>query len=94
MDDLLTRFLPRFVESARARIRHAAELFAARDFGKLASEMHTLAGEASVLGLSEIGALARDAEHMARNATVDGCEEKLAEIERSIAVLSRSASSP
>jgi len=87
MDDLLTRFLPRFVESARARIRHAAELFAARDFGKLASEMHTLAGEASVLGLTEIGALARNAEQLARRATVEGCEEQLAQIERSVAAL-------
>ena len=87
MDDLLARFLPRFVESAHVRIRRATELFAARDFGKLASELHTLAGEASVLGLSEIGALARNAEQMARNATIDGCEEKLAQIERSIAAL-------
>ena len=87
MDDLLARFLPRFVESARERIRRAGELFAARDFGKLASELHTLAGEASVLGLTEIGALARSAEQLARRATTEGCEEKLAQIERSVSAL-------
>jgi HPt (histidine-containing phosphotransfer) domain-containing protein len=87
MDDLVARFLPRFVESANERLRHATELLGARDFAKLGGELHTLAGEASVLGLAEISTLARSAEQLTRRGTFDGVAEKLAEIERHVAAL-------
>jgi HPt (histidine-containing phosphotransfer) domain-containing protein len=87
VDDLIARFLPQFIESAHQRVRKSTEFLSARDTGKLAAEMHTLAGEASVLGLAEIATLARSAEQLARRATLDDYEAKLAEIEQRIAAL-------
>jgi len=67
--ELLARFLPRFIETAEGRLATLTELLAHRnDDGvpaKVRGEYHSLAGEASMLGLVEIGNQARAAENAA-----------------------------
>jgi HPt (histidine-containing phosphotransfer) domain-containing protein len=67
--DLQARFLPRFLSSSRERVRRARD--ACAEGGDafvhvVAVELHALAGEASLLDLPEIGALAREGESVAR----------------------------
>ncbi|TMQ02910.1 MAG: hypothetical protein E6J90_45290 [Deltaproteobacteria bacterium] len=69
MDDLHARFLPQFVKLARARIAKAIKVIAEREaatFARLATELHTLAGEAGLLGLHDVVPLARDGESKAK----------------------------
>jgi chemotaxis protein histidine kinase CheA len=68
-DDLITRFLPRFKLVAQGRVAVAIALSKQSDHTGLMTavrELHTLAGEAGLLGLGEIVSLARDSEHKAR----------------------------
>jgi len=68
IDDIREKFLPRFLASARERLARAARLVAEGDTAapSIASDLHTIAGEASIMGLHEIAAMARDAERAAR----------------------------
>ncbi len=67
MDDLRARFLPRFLSTARERLARArTSLEADGTGGGLAGELHALAGEASILGLSRVSELARRGENTAR----------------------------
>ncbi|HEX4420002.1 MAG TPA: Hpt domain-containing protein [Kofleriaceae bacterium] len=70
MDDLLARFLPQFVTLAKTRITVAITGVGQRDAAsvqKTVRELHTLAGEAGLLGLSQVVPLARDCEQKAKN---------------------------
>lgn len=81
IEGLRERFLPRFIDSARRKIDRASALEALGAEGALndaASEMHGLAGEASMLELSEIGLLARSCEAAARQGDRDALRRGLA----------------
>lgn len=70
MDDLNAQFLPQFLELARSRVTAAIQAAAARDHlaaPTIARNLHTLAGEAGLLGLHDVVPLARDGEHKARS---------------------------
>lgn len=72
MEELYAKFLPEFVKLARSRIAAAitsAGQVDAAEAKKRTRELHTLAGEAGLLGLSHIVPLAR------------GCEAKSAKLE-------------
>lgn len=68
IDELRARFRIRFIETARGRIRRALELIGGGDesSSELAIELHSLAGEAALLGLKEISDVARSGELDAR----------------------------
>lgn len=69
MDDLSAKFLPQFLELARARLTAALKAAAAGDqvaAPTIARNLHTLAGEAGLLGLHDVVPLARDGEQKAR----------------------------
>lgn len=68
MDDIRKRFLPRFTALAKERIRRGLKVATANDAEQaahVARELHSLAGEAGLLGLSELLTLARRAEEAA-----------------------------
>ena len=68
IDDIRARFLPRFVATARERLERASKLIAdgALATPSIAADLHTIAGEASIMGLDEIAALAREGERAVR----------------------------
>jgi HPt (histidine-containing phosphotransfer) domain-containing protein len=69
MEDLHARFLPQFVRLAHARVTTAIRAVTERDQAlivKIANDLHTLAGEAGLLGLHAVVPLARDGEHKAK----------------------------
>jgi len=69
MEDLHAKFLPQFVVLARKRLALALTAAIARDHSatsKVVRELHTLAGEAGLLGLHEVVPLARECEHKAK----------------------------
>jgi HPt (histidine-containing phosphotransfer) domain-containing protein len=68
-DDLYARFLPPFVALARARVASALAAVQHRDHEAITTtvrELHSLAGEAGLLGLHEVIPLARDSEQKAK----------------------------
>ena len=96
MDDaLIRRFLPRFIDTARGRLSRSRELLAQGEMSDavdLITELHTLAGEAAILGLRDIAALAQEAETEAAHAADPGpprqaCAGKLAELEAAVTAL-------
>jgi HPt (histidine-containing phosphotransfer) domain-containing protein len=69
MDDLYAKFLPMFVTLARSRMAVAITAATQRDHAALPTivrELHTLAGEAGLLGLGDVVPLARDSELKAK----------------------------
>jgi PleD family two-component response regulator len=67
IDKLRERFRTRFIDTARARVRRCLELLGqAEGAGSLENEFHALAGEAAILGLTEISDAARSGERAAR----------------------------
>lgn len=69
MDDLHAKFLPQFVDLARSRVALALKVAIDRDHAaaqKVMRELHTLAGEAGLLGLHHVVPLARDSEQKAK----------------------------
>ncbi|HEX3480531.1 MAG TPA: Hpt domain-containing protein [Kofleriaceae bacterium] len=70
MDELSAKFLPQFLELARARLAAALKAAAARDHVATTTtvrNMHTLAGEAGLLGLHDVVPLAREGEQRAKS---------------------------
>jgi len=67
-DDLREKFLPRFVASARQRLERASQLIAdgANAAPSIAADLHTIAGEASIMGLHEVASMARESERAVR----------------------------
>jgi HPt (histidine-containing phosphotransfer) domain-containing protein len=94
MDDLLARFLPQFVTLARTRIEVAITTAQKRDaesFKTTVRELHTLVGEAGLLGLGQVVPLARTCEQKAKylhgphtDADVAGLVEALHDLGRMI----------
>jgi HPt (histidine-containing phosphotransfer) domain-containing protein len=69
MDDLYEKFLPQFVTLARSRVAVAITVATQRDHSAsttIVRELHTLAGEAGLLGLGDVVPLARDCEKKAK----------------------------
>lgn len=69
MEDLVAKFLPQFVTLARSRVAVAIGVATQHDhaaFTTLVRELHTLAGEAGLLGLGDVVPLARDCEAKAK----------------------------
>jgi HPt (histidine-containing phosphotransfer) domain-containing protein len=69
MDDLHAKFLPQFLELARSRVAAALKAAGARDHPAAtttARNLHTLAGEAGLLGLRDVVPLAREGEQRAK----------------------------
>ena len=67
-EDLRAKFLPQFVALARSRVSVALAAVARRDreaTKAIVRELHSLAGEAGLLGLTEVLPLARDSERKA-----------------------------
>ena len=76
-EDLQARFVPQFVALARSRVSVALAAAARRDHGATMTtvrELHTLAGEAGLLGLHEVIPLARDSEQKAKLLRVSQAE--------------------
>jgi HPt (histidine-containing phosphotransfer) domain-containing protein len=66
-DDLLAKFLPQFLTLARSRVEAAITGATTRQVTtKIIRELHTLAGEAGLLGLRDVVPLARDCDQKAR----------------------------
>jgi HPt (histidine-containing phosphotransfer) domain-containing protein len=94
MEDLQAAFLPRFLEAARARITRAlAAVGEAERDGTAATlrDLHSLAGEAGLLGLSSVLARSRVAEDKARalvaartDDTVTALRDALGELSRAL----------
>ena len=70
MDELSAKFLPQFLDLARSRVTTAIQAAIARDHlaaTAIARNLHTLAGEAGLLGLHDVVPLARDGEQKAKS---------------------------
>lgn len=68
-EDIQATFMHRFTSLARTRVIHALDATSRRDPTALATvvrDMHSLAGEAGLLGLAEVVPLARSGEDRAR----------------------------
>jgi HPt (histidine-containing phosphotransfer) domain-containing protein len=77
MDDLHAKFLPQFIELARARVATAVKAVLERDDAatlKVIRELHSLAGDAGLLGLHDVVPLARDGEQKAKTLHVSHSE--------------------
>lgn len=81
---LLARFLPRFVATARERLQRSLQLIRATDADALVKELHALAGEASMLGLTAIAEPARAGENAAIAARESGDRRGLVRVARLI----------
>jgi HPt (histidine-containing phosphotransfer) domain-containing protein len=66
MSGIQSRFRARFVETARARQKKVESSMAAGDFEAVASELHTLSGEAGLLSFETVADIARRASHATR----------------------------
>ena len=69
MDELLAKFLPQFLAQARVRVATAIATTTQRDraaMSKTVRELHTVAGEAGLLGLTDVFPLVRDCEQKAK----------------------------
>jgi HPt (histidine-containing phosphotransfer) domain-containing protein len=70
MDDLNAKFLPQFLDLARTRVAAAIKATVARDHlasTTISRNLHTLAGEAGLLGLHDVIPLAREGEQRAKS---------------------------
>ena len=66
-DELRARFRTRFIDTARGRVKKSVGLLSSADGAKtLMTELHSLAGEAALLGLKDISGAARKGELAAR----------------------------
>ncbi|MEM9491814.1 MAG: response regulator [Myxococcota bacterium] len=89
IEELRARFGPRFVATARERVRCSLELLSSTDgSAQLVNELHSLAGEAAMLGLNELSDAAREGEQEAKNWDKGSTTSKLY-CARHIRVLSR-----
>jgi HPt (histidine-containing phosphotransfer) domain-containing protein len=68
IDDIRQKFLPRFVATARERLERASKAIAdgADAAPSIAADLHTIAGEASIMGLHDVAQLAREGERAVR----------------------------
>jgi HPt (histidine-containing phosphotransfer) domain-containing protein len=76
-DELYARFLPQFIPVARGRVATALAAARRRDptsSSTIVRELHTLAGEAGLLGLGDLVPLVRDCERKAKQLGVTGSD--------------------
>lgn len=67
IEELRARFRTRFIETARGRVRRSLELLGSKEGApELVTELHSLAGEAALLGLQELSDAARTGELSAK----------------------------
>jgi HPt (histidine-containing phosphotransfer) domain-containing protein len=69
MEDLFAKFLPQFTDLARERIQRAQEASAHPDATTMTAvmrELHSIAGEAGLLGVASLVPIARHAEEQAK----------------------------
>jgi len=69
MKDLLAQFVPKFLAAAYTRVDRAIAIVEQRDLDavvEIVRELHGVAGEAGLLGLTAIVPLARDGEDKAK----------------------------
>jgi hypothetical protein len=98
----LTRFLPRFAALARDRIARGMAVASARDLARASSvigDMHSVAGEAGMLGLEEVLRAAIAAETAARRFAADGgdapsLDSALRELQAAVAAATQGISCP
>jgi HPt (histidine-containing phosphotransfer) domain-containing protein len=79
-DDITAIFLPRFAVTARARLdraRNAATQHVHDDTIKTIADLHSIAGDAGLLGLTAISKLANRCETRARAARSSGSDAEL-----------------
>lgn len=77
-DDLYSKFLPQFLTLARSRVAMGLAAVKQRDHGATQTtvrELHSLAGEAGLLGLNEVIPLARDSEQKAKRYHVSQADD-------------------
>jgi HPt (histidine-containing phosphotransfer) domain-containing protein len=89
VDEVKKKFLPRFTALAKERIRLglrvASTLSAAGDDAlHVARELHALAGDAGLLGLNDLLALARGAEEAATQLHASRVESRRTDLERAL----------
>ena len=79
--ELWQQFRTRFIESTTTRLQRARAIIAGGDPANdaLASELHALAGEASILGVEGMAKIARDAERTAKYWGASSSDTKLAQ---------------
>jgi HPt (histidine-containing phosphotransfer) domain-containing protein len=95
MDDLIAKFLPRFIALTRERLRRAMEtaIDGRSDRAEAAAhDLHALAGEAGLLGLEGVIGLARSAEEAARQFGATGAESDAVTLVDSLKKLERAVS--
>lgn len=81
------KYLPMFVGSARTRIQRGQELLAAENTA-LVGEMHALAGEAALLGITEVVTQARAVEAAAKQWRASGAADARSACEETLKTLS------
>jgi chemotaxis protein histidine kinase CheA len=89
MDEIYAKFLPQFTELAKERMQRAYKASANPDGASMAAvmrELHGIAGEAGLLGLSSIVPIARAAEEHAKRLR-DGGPEAAADTGAFVAAL-------
>ena len=91
IEDLRKRFLPRFVQGGRERVRRALRACEGErcSLASAITELHALAGEAALLELHVIAELARAGENAARTPGAQGgaCAKALREIDAALVAL-------
>lgn len=101
MNELLARFGHRFIDSARQRLQEVPELTGAepaKAAHALALHLHSISGEAAMIGLAELSEQARTAMRAARAVEAGGapepCVDELARLTRLFDELERTLSAP
>jgi hypothetical protein len=90
LDELRARFRTRFVETARGRVKRARELAMDSDLASVAVELHSLAGEASLLEYVDCARCARAAEQLARSGEGRRCKDALEPLAEAIEAVAKS----
>ena len=88
-DDIAAMFIPRFAENARAYLATATEATTRRDPTALAvvvRHMHSIAGEAGLLGLRDVVNLARDGEARAKRLSSEPTDQAVDAYRAALAV--------
>lgn len=87
MHELVAKFLPQFVKSARAQMAKVDRWMVRRDQAEKKAtlrEIHSLKGDAGMLELSEVALLAKDCEEKVKQLHADSTD---ADIEHVVAAL-------
>mgnify|MGYP001548316951 CR=1 FL=1 len=90
IEDIEAMFLPRFAEAARTRLANATAATEKRDPAALAAvvrDMHSIAGEAGLLGLREVVPLALDGEARAKRLSTERSDQAAAAMTETIRAL-------